>query len=138
MITIDEFAKVEVKVGTVLTAELVPETDKLLRLTVDFGYKPAEALLETEEGTDAAEAPSLEPVGTPEREKDIRQIVSGIRAYVTDPSDLVGRQLAFATNLAPRKIKGLESNGMLFAVGIGDSFAFLIPDRPVPPGTAAH
>ncbi len=108
-ISIDEFAKVEVKVGTVLAAELVPETEKLLKLSIDFN-----------------------------EEDGPRQIVSGIRAYVTEPEELIGRQLAFVTNLAPRKIKGLESNGMLFAVGEGDSFAFLTPDRPVPPGTAAH
>lgn len=108
-ISLDEFAKVEVKVGTVRAAEEVPETDKLLKLAVDFGEE-----------------------GGP------RQIVSGIRAYVTSPEDLIGRQLAFVTNLAPRTIKGLESNGMLFAVGQGDTFAFLAPDRPVPPGTSAH
>jgi putative transcription antitermination factor YqgF len=106
-ISIDEFAKVTVKVGTVLTAERVPETDKLLRLTVDLG------------------------------EKEPRQIVSGIAAY-TEPEDLVGKQLCFVANLAPRKIKGLESNGMLFAVGEGDTFSFVVPARPVPPGTSAH
>ena len=67
-----------------------------------------------------------------------RTIVSGIAAYVPDPSELVGRQLAYVTNLEPRVIKGIESNGMLFAVGEGDSFAFLTPDREIPPGTAAH
>lgn len=108
-ISIDDFAKIEVKVGTVRTAELVPETDKLLRLTVDFG----------------------EDAGP-------RQIVSGVRAYVEEPEELVGRQLAFVTNLAPRKIKGLASDGMLFAVGSDETFAFLSPDRPVPPGTSAH
>ncbi len=108
-ISIEEFSKVEVKVGTVKTAERVPETDKLLRLTVDFG-----------------------------EESGPRQIVSGIAAYVPEPESLIGRQLAFATNLAPRTIKGLESNGMLFAVGNEDTFAFLTPDRPIPPGTAAH
>ncbi len=108
-ISIDDFAKVEVKVGTVLSAERVPETDKLLKLSVDFG----------------------EAAGP-------RQIVSGIQAYVPEPDMFVGKQLAFVTNLAPRKIKGLESNGMLFAVGDGDTFAFLTPDRPVPPGTSAH
>lgn len=108
-ISIDEFAKVEVKVGTVRAAEAVPETDKLLKLSVDFGE---------------AEGP--------------RQIVSGIRAYVSEPETLIGKQLAFVTNLAPRRIKGLESNGMLFAVGQDETFAFLTPDRPVPPGTAAH
>lgn len=108
-ISIDDFSKIEVKIGTVRTAERVPETDKLLRLTVDFG----------------------EPAGP-------RQIVSGINAYVQEPEDLVGRQLAFVTNLEPRKIKGIESNGMLFAVGEGDTFAFVTPDRDVPPGTSAH
>ncbi len=108
-INIDEFSKIEVKVGTVCSAERVPDTDKLLRLTVDFG----------------------EDTGP-------RQIVSGIAAYVPDPETLIGRQLAFATNLMPRTLRGLESDGMLFAVGEGDSFAFLTPDRPIPPGTSAH
>lgn len=108
-ISIDDLMKIEVRVGTVESAELVPETDKLLRLSVDFG-----------------------------EEKGPRQIVSGIRAYVDEPEDLVGRQLAFVTNLAPRKIKGLESDGMLFAIGSDDTFAFLTPDRLVPPGTGAH
>lgn len=108
-ISIDDFAKVEVKVGTVKSAERVPETDKLLRLIVDF-----------------------------DEEAGPRQIVSGIAAYVPEPESLVGRQLSFVTNLAPRMIKGLESDGMLFAVGQGDTFAFLTPDRPIPPGTSAH
>jgi methionyl-tRNA synthetase len=100
---------IEVKVGTVREAERVPDTDKLLRLRVDFGEE-----------------------GGP------RQIVSGIAAYVSEPTSLVGRQLAFVTNLAPRTIRGLESDGMLFAVGSDESFAFLTPDREVPPGTGAH
>lgn len=107
-ISIDEFAKIEVKVGTVLVAEAVPDTEKLLRLEVDFG-----------------------------EETGPRQIVSGIAKY-TEPEALVGRQLAFVTNLAPRTLRGLESNGMLFAVGDDESFAFLSPDRTVPPGTTAH
>ena len=107
-ISIEEFSKIEVKVGTVQSAERVPETDKLFRLIVDFG------------------------------EAEPRQIISGIAAYVAEPATLVGRQLAFVTNLEPRTIRGLESNGMLFAVGEGDSFAFMVPDRIIPPGTAAH
>jgi tRNA-binding EMAP/Myf-like protein len=58
--------------------------------------------------------------------------------YVENPEDLVGKQLSFVTNLEPRMIKGLESNGMLFAAGNGDSFAFMVPDRRVPPGTSTH
>lgn len=107
-ISIDEFSKIQVQVGTVKSAERVPETDKLLRLEVDFG-----------------------------EESGPRQIVSGIAAY-TEPEALVGRQLAFVTNLEPRTIRGMESNGMLFAVGEAETFAFLAPDRVVPPGTSAH
>ncbi len=107
-ISIDEFSKIEVKVGTVRSAERVPETDKLIRCTVDFG-----------------------------EERGPRTIVSGIAAYTTAEA-LVGRQLAYVTNLEPRVIRGIESNGMLFAVGSDESFAFLTPDRAVPPGTSAH
>jgi methionyl-tRNA synthetase len=107
-ISIEDFSKIEVKVGTVRTAERIPETEKLLRLTVDFN------------------------------EENPRQIVSGIAAYVSEPESLIGRQLAFVTNLEPRTIRGFESNGMLFAVGENESFAFLTPDREVPPGTGAH
>ncbi|MBI5405649.1 methionine--tRNA ligase [Candidatus Kaiserbacteria bacterium] len=108
-ISIDEFGKIEVKIGTVRSAERVPDTDKLLRLIVDFN----------------------EDAGP-------RQIISGIAAYAPDPATLVGKQLAFATNLEPRTIHGLESDGMLFAVGADESFAFLVPDREVPSGTSAH
>ncbi len=108
-ITIDEFDKIEIKIGTVRSAERVPETDKLVRLAVDFN-----------------------------EERGLRQIVSGIAAYVSEPESLCGRQLAFVTNLEPRTIRGLESDGMLFAVGSDESFAFLIPDRDVPPGTRTH
>lgn len=108
-ISIDEFSKIEVKVGTVRSAERVPETDRLLRLMVDFN-----------------------------EESGPRQIISGIAAYVSEPESLVNRQLAFVTNLAPRTIRGFESNGMLFAVGSDETFAFLTPDREVPPGTSAH
>jgi methionyl-tRNA synthetase len=107
-ITLADFQKVELKVGRVESAEKIPETDKLLRLMVDLGE------------------------GVP------RQIVSGIAAYVPDPATLVGKQLTFITNLEPRTIKGFESNGMLCAVGQGDTFAFLVPDRTTPPGTGAH
>lgn len=108
-ISFDDFSKIEVSVGTVRSAERVPETDKLLRLMVDFG-----------------------------EESGPRQIVSGIAMYVPDPELLVGRQFTFVTNLELRIIRGIESNGMLFAVGEGESFSFLTPDRGVPPGTSTH
>ena len=108
-ISVEEFSKIDVQIGTVVSAERVPETDKLLRLMVTFN-----------------------------EEHGPRQIISGIAAYVSDPQSLIGRQLAFVTNLEPRTIRGFESNGMLFAVGADDTFAFMVPDRAVPPGTGGH
>jgi methionyl-tRNA synthetase len=82
-ITIDDFVKIDLRVGTVLTAEKVEKADKLLRLTVDIGL-------------------------------EVRQIVAGIaKAY--DPATLVGRKVAIVANLAPRKLRGIESQGMIVA-----------------------
>ena len=103
-ISIDEFRRAEIQIGTVVSAERVPETDKLLRLEVDFGE------------------------GSP------RQILSGIAEFVR-PEDLVGRQFPFVTNLEPRIIRGMASNGMILAVGEGDRFALLSPTRPVDEGS---
>lgn len=107
-ITFDDFKKVEMKVGKILTVEKVANADKLLRLTVDF----AEA------------AP--------------RQIVSGIALYFPDFTVLVGRKCMFVTNLAPRTIKGLESNGMILALSTDDGkFSLLEPNDTIPVGTSA-
>jgi methionyl-tRNA synthetase len=83
-ITIDDFAKVEMRVAQIVVAERIPKADKLLRLEVDLG-----------------------PHGK-------RQILSGIAEFYT-PEDLVGRRIVVITNLAPRKMRGLESHGMLLA-----------------------
>ena len=80
-ITYDDFAKVEIKIGTIKSVEVVPEADRLLKLMVDFG------------------------------EEELRQIVSGIRTHFTDLDSLVGLQCLFVTNLAPREIKGLVNQG---------------------------
>lgn len=103
-ISFDDFKRAEIQMGTVVSAEPVPDTDKLLRLEVDFG------------------------------EETPRQILSGIAEYVA-PQDLIGRQFPFITNLEPRVIRGHVSNGMMLAVGEGDTFALLSPTRPVNPGS---
>ncbi len=82
-ITIDDFARVELRVAKVLVCERIPKADKLLRLEVDLGYEK-------------------------------RQILSGIAEWYT-PEELVGRRIVVITNLAPRKMRGLESHGMLLA-----------------------
>ena len=87
-ITIDDFAKVELRVGTVLTAEKVEKADKLLRLTVDIGT-------------------------------EVRQVVAGI-AKTYAPETLVGRKVVIVANLAPRKLRGIESQGMIVAASFGE------------------
>ena len=82
-ISIDEFAKVELRVGQVKVAERVPKADKLLRLEVDLGT-------------------------------EVRQVLAGI-AESYEPESLIGRKVVIVTNLAPRKMRGLESNGMIVA-----------------------
>jgi methionyl-tRNA synthetase len=85
-ITIDDFAKVDLRVGLVKVAERVPKSDKLLRLEVDIG-------------------------------SEVRQVLAGIaEAYA--PETLVGRKVVIVTNLAPRKMRGLESNGMIVAASL--------------------
>jgi methionyl-tRNA synthetase len=85
-ITIDDFAKVELRVAQVLVAERIPKADKLLRLEVDLGYEK-------------------------------RQILAGIAQYY-EPEKLIGRKIVIVANLAPRKMRGLESNGMLLAASL--------------------
>ena len=109
MININEFKKVEIVVGQILSAEKIPDTDKLLKLSVDLG------------------------------ESTPRQIVSGISLYFPDCSVLVGKKCMFVTNLEPRVIKGLESNGMLFAVSTEDGkFSLLEPSSEIQEGTRAR
>ena len=128
MISIDDFKKIDIKIGEILSAEKVPETDKLLRLEVSFGLKPQSG------SPDQSISSGL-------GEKDIRQIVSGISAYFPDPQVLVGKKCAFVANLEPRTIKGLESQGMILAVsgGEGDvTFFSLLESTPnIPAGTSA-
>lgn len=122
MINYEEFKKVEMRVGKILAAEKIPDTDKLLRLKVDFAEKK-EIVSETGEK-------SL--VDSP------RQIVSGISMYFPDPEVLVGRTCMFVTNLEPRMIRGFESNGMILALSDeSGNFSILEPNNSIKPGTAA-
>lgn len=108
MISYEDFAKVEIKAGKIISAEKIPDTDKLLKLMVDF----------------AEEKP--------------RQIVSGISTYFPDPSALVGKVCMFVTNLEPRTIRGFESNGMLFALSTPEgNFSLLEPNSTIQIGTKA-
>jgi methionyl-tRNA synthetase len=86
-IAIEDFAKVQMRVGVVKTAERIQGADKILKLTVDIG-------------------------------DEIRQIVAGL-AVSYQPEDLVGKKVVVVVNLAPRKLRGVESNGMIVAASVG-------------------
>ncbi len=131
-ITFDEFKKAEIKIGTILSAEKVPEADKLIKLMIDLGPKevPTVAVVAPE---GEAESVALEEAPVPTQ--DIRQILSGIAEHYPDPSLLVGKQVPVLANLPTRTIRGYESQGMvLYAVGEG-FLTTVGPDREIPPGT---
>lgn len=117
MISYDDFAKLEIKIGTILSVEVVEGADKLLRLMVDVDEKRE---LSEEEGSGEAAAP--------------RQIISGIREFFEDPQSLVGKQCPFLVNLEPRVIRGFESQGMILAASTESGFALLHPDREIRAG----
>lgn len=135
MISFDDFQKVEITVGKILSAEKITDTDKLLKLSVDFGPLPTVAAVPASPTSGVEKkTPDVFP---PTR--DIRQIISGIAKYFPDPSVLVGKKCMFVTNLEPRVIKGHESNGMLFAVSTEDGkFSLLEPNADIPEGTRAR
>ncbi len=102
-ITIDDFTKVEMRVGVVKVAEKVKNADRLLRLEVDIGT-------------------------------EVRQLVAGIaKAY--EPEKLIGRKVVIVANLQPRKLRGLESNGMILAASFGEdgtpALASFLEDVPI-------
>lgn len=107
MINYDDFAKLDIRIGTILSVEVVEDADKLLKLMVDVGET------KTNEAGETEVAP--------------RQIVSGIREYFADPGELVGKQCPFLINLEPRVIRGLESQGMILAASDDSDFALLHP-----------
>lgn len=136
MISYNDFAKVEIKAGKILSAEKIPDTEKLLKLSVDFGL--IEALV-VPAPTPVAPVETVIATAPAEHQRDIRQIVSGISMYFPEPAILIGKTCMFVTNLEPRKIKGYESNGMIFAVSTpdGKSFSLLEPNKDIPEGTRA-
>lgn len=118
MITIDDFKKVEMRAGKIISVEAIEGSEKLLKLSVDFG--PAFA-----EGSGEAK----------EEKRDLRQVVSGIKKYFEDIQSLVGITCAFVTNLEPREIMGLKSEAMIMAVSGEESFSLLKVSENIPPGS---
>ncbi len=110
MITIDDFAKLEIKLGKILSAELVEGSDKLVLFNIDLG-----------------------------EETGPRQILSGVRAYFPDEQVLIGKTVPVIANLEPRTIRGHVSNGMIL-YGIqkdegGEILTTLEPNKELIPGS---
>jgi methionyl-tRNA synthetase len=101
-ITLDDFAKVHLRVAEVLSAERVPKADKLLHLRVSLGDEE-------------------------------RTVLAGMAEYY-QPEQLVGRKVIMVANLAPRKMRGLESQGMLLAAEADGVVSLLQPDQDLPAG----
>ncbi len=106
LIEIDDFIKVELRVGEILEAERIPKSDKLLRFMVDVG------------------------------EENPRQILAGIAEHY-EPETLIGKKIVVVANLKPRKLRGLESNGMVCAASVGEEGKPVLAtfDEDVPNGT---
>ena len=106
-IVYDDFDKMDLRVGTILSAEKVEKADKLLKLSVDLGA-------------------------------ETRTIVSGIALHF-EPSAIVGRQVVVVANLAPRKMRGIESNGMiLMAEDAAGKLYFVKPEGNTAPGSTVR
>ena len=105
VIQYDDFAKVELKVATILKAERIEKADKLLKLQVDVG------------------------------EPSPRTIVAGIALSYPDPAPLVGRRIVVVANLAPKPLRGIESHGMLLAAGEAPNLQLVTVGDTIAPGT---
>lgn len=106
-IVFDDFAKIDLRVGTIVTAEKVEKADKLLKLSVDLGF-------------------------------ETRTIVSGIALHFK-PEDIIGKQVVVVANLAPRKMRGIESNGMILMAEDKDGkLHFVNPDSIINPGAPVN
>lgn len=103
MITFDDFSKLDLRVGKVLTVELHPNAEKLYLLTIDIGEKTI-------------------------------SLVAGIKPFYA-VEDLVGKSLVVLTNLEPKTIRGVASEGMVLAAQSKDDASVIVCDKKVEPGS---
>ncbi|MCR4260880.1 MAG: methionine--tRNA ligase [Candidatus Colwellbacteria bacterium] len=103
-IPFEDFKKLDIRIGTIISAEPIEGADKLLRLVINFGSEE-------------------------------RQVLAGIAQFVSDPLDLIGKQIPVLINLEPRRMRGLDSNGMILAADADGKPVLLTPEEDVPPGS---
>lgn len=109
IVSFNDFTKLDIRVGTILSCSVVEGSEKLVNLKVDLGFEIGE-----------------------------RQIVAGISKWY-ECNELVGKQVLFVVNLEPRKIMGLESQGMLLALGASEDNKpiLIVPDEKIENGESA-
>ena len=103
-ISFEDFKKLDIRVGKIISAERVPDADKLIKIIFDIGNEE-------------------------------RQILAGISEFIDDPSELVGKEMPVLVNLEPRRMRGLDSNGMILAADVEGRPVFLYPEKEIPPGS---
>jgi len=125
-INFDDFKKIDIRIGKILSADKVEGSDKLMKLIVDFGPAPV----------------TPEPVGgwievqTEDKNEGRikRQIIAGIAQFYA-PEALIGKECPFAYNLAPRMLAGLESQGMILCPSDSGGPVLMHPDKEIQPGS---
>jgi len=105
IVSYEDFEKLDIRIGRVVSAERIPDADKLLKLMFDIG------------------------------EEEDRQVLAGIAESVENPEDLVGKEIPVLVNLKPRRMRGLESSGMILATSGDDGIILIHPENNVPPGS---
>lgn len=105
MISIEDFKKCDIRIGKVLSAEKVPGSEKLIKFIFDIGGM------------------------------EQRQIIGGLGLAYPNPESLVGKEMPLILNLEPRKLMGLESQGMIMAADSEGLPVILMPEKEVPPGS---
>ena len=104
-ISIDDFNKLDLRVGVIRAAERIQGADRLLKLSIDLG------------------------------EPELRQILAGVLPFIADPTALAGKTCVCVANMSPRTMRGLVSNGMLLAASTEDgAFSLLTTDSAIVPG----
>jgi len=107
IIPLEDFKKLDIRMGKVISAEPIEGADKLLKLVFDMG-------------------------------DEYRQVLAGIAQFVENPHDLVGKEMPVLVNLEPRRMKGLDSNGMILAANVDGKPVLLLPEENVPPGSVVR
>lgn len=115
-VSFEDFKKLDLRIGKILTAEKVEGADKLLKLEVSFGSTS-----------------QVLPDGKISEVKEARVIIAGIAQYY-EPDQLIGKECPFIVNLEPRMIKGLESQGMILAAD-DEGPVLLSPDKNIKEGS---